>query len=724
MTAIQSGSVTLGDKTYNWESWNGQKLGKYIALDTETTLIDGADHVPRLCMVSMSDGEWHYVAEPTQLSQILEHHLKGGGHIVFHNVAFDFWVIDQYLSINGKVSARNWLWHAVDQGRVHDTMILAALVTLAQSDNDRMLSLADATKRWCGYALEKDVYRLRYSEIRNVPWNEVEHGFFEYAVSDAIATWQLFTKITHAAKAICDGYSLPRSHGFLTESIQVKAAIGLSRIKQNGMRVDLDRLVLLRQEIDAVISELVNKMREIEPAIWKVHLKNSKAIINQTTGIPIMDEKVLRERLESIALAHDLNIPRTRTNKISASVGECWTEHQGLDLFVEAFCKFKGFTKLRAFFKGLHQTQIHPEYRTLVKTGRTSCSKPNIQQLPSRVAIRDTIIPRPGYLFFIIDYNSLELRTLAAVCESQIGNSKLREILIQEIDPHSYTAAMFAGKSLGEFGELPDKKQLRQRAKVFNFGIPAGFGAASLVHHAKFNYGVEISLDEARLFIHKLTREVYPELEVYLREDVKSRLAAKLNVDVIQVHTMWPEPYQIGSLGKILKGNPTKADGTPYEPYAIEKNWQALLALNKNPELEPHIRARNTSADSPLQKLLTSSVPTLTGRVRGEVRFTAAKNTPFQGLAADGCKLAIWDLTKAGYRVVAFIHDEFIIELKADQDLDLAAANINRICCEAMQPLVPGIPVKCEFALTERWYKGAEAVYDESGRLKVWRPKV
>jgi len=679
MNAIESGSFPLGDKTYNWESWDGQKLGKYIALDTETTLIEGADHIPKLCLVSLSDGERHYVAEPAQLPQILEQHLKGGGHIVFHNVAFDFWVIDQYLSINGKVSGRNWLWHAVDQGRVHDTMILAALVTLAQSDNDRMLSLGDATQRWCGYTLEKDVYRLRYAEILNVPWNEVEHGFFEYAVADAIATWQLFTKLTHAAKAICEQHSLPRNHGFLTESVQVKAAIGLSRIKQNGMHVDLDRLALLRDEIDTVIRELVAKMREIEPTIWKLDLKNGKAVINRTTGIPSMVDKVLRKRLESIAVEHDLDIPYTPTNKISASVGECWAEHQDLDLFVEAFCKFRGFTKLRAFFKGLQQTQIHPEYRTLVKTGRTSCSKPNIQQLPAKGPIRDTIAARPGHLFFIIDYNSLELRTLAAVCESQIGNSKLREILIQEIDPHSYTAAMFAGKSLEEFGELPDKKQLRQRAKVFNFGIPAGFGATSLVHHAKFNYGVEISLDEARLFIHKLTREVYPELEVYLREDVKSRLAAKLNVDVIQVHTMWPEPYQIGSLGKILKGNPTKADGTPYHPYAIEKNWESLLALNKNPELEAHIRNRNTSIDSPLQKLLTSPAPTLTGRIRGEVRFTAAKNTPFQGLAADGCKLALWELTKAGYRVVAFIHDEFIIELKADRDLDQAAADINRI---------------------------------------------
>jgi DNA polymerase I-like protein with 3'-5' exonuclease and polymerase domains len=104
------------------------------------------------------------------------------------------------------------------------------------------------------------------------------------------------------------------------------------------------------------------------------------------------------------------------------------------------------------------------------------------------------------------------------------------------------------------------------------------------------------------------------------------------------------------------------------------------------------------------------------------VPFTAAKNTPFQGLAADGCKQAMWNLTKAGYRIVAFIHDEFIIELSIAIDIDHAAGEIAAICSDSMQPFVPGIPVPCEFALTDRWYKGAEAVYDESGRLQVWRP--
>lgn len=47
----------------------------------------------------------------------------------------------------------------------------------------------------------------------------------------------------------------------------------------------------------------------------------------------------------------------------------------------------------------------------------------------------------------------------------------------------------------------------------------------------------------------------------------------------------------------------------------------------------------------------------------GSVNYTQARNTPFSGLAADGAKLALWNLTHIGYRVAAFVHDEFLIEL-------------------------------------------------------------
>ena len=102
--------------------------------------------------------------------------------------------------------------------------------------------------------------------------------------------------------------------------------------------------------------------------------------------------------------------------------------------------------------------------------------------------------------------------------------------------------------------------------------------------------------------------------------------------------------------------------------------------------------------------------------------YTAARNSPFQSLASDGCKLAMWELLKAGYRLVGFVHDEFIMKLSVLDDCTAHAKRIEQICIDAMQTLVGDIPVKCEYALARRWYKQAEAVFDSNGELQLWEP--
>ena len=80
----------------------------------------------------------------------------------------------------------------------------------------------------------------------------------------------------------------------------------------------------------------------------------------------------------------------------------------------------------------------------------------------------------------------------------------------------------------------------------------------------------------------------------------------------------------------------------------------------------------------------------------------------------------MWDLTRAGYRIVAFIHDEFLIEVSDQADFDHLAADVSRICTAAMQPLVPGIPVPCEYALMQCWSKQATECRDLRGKLIPW----
>ena len=110
----------------------------------------------------------------------------------------------------------------------------------------------------------------------------------------------------------------------------------------------------------------------------------------------------------------------------------------------------------------------------------------------------------------------------------------------------------------------------------------------------------------------------------------------------------------------------------------------------------------------------------------------------------------MWNLYMVGYRIIGFIHDEvrpcptlassrcivshnrvvrtaahddsqILVEIDEDSDWTAEAQMVERIVCEAMQELNGTIPISCSFALSRFWSKSAAAVYDDKGRLTVWK---
>jgi DNA polymerase I-like protein with 3'-5' exonuclease and polymerase domains len=118
-------------------------------------------------------------------------------------------------------------------------------------------------------------------------------------------------------------------------------------------------------------------------------------------------------------------------------------------------------------------------------------------------------------------------------------------------------------------------------------------------------------------------------------------------------------------------------------------------------------------------------VATLTGRIRGRVRYSQARNTPFQGLAADGAALALFALVKEGFRVVGFVHDEILVEL-SDEGGYVSEEKVQRVreimCHQMAEVMVGDIPVNCESALSRRWNKKAKLIVTE-GKVYPWEPK-
>jgi DNA polymerase I-like protein with 3'-5' exonuclease and polymerase domains len=113
-------------------------------------------------------------------------------------------------------------------------------------------------------------------------------------------------------------------------------------------------------------------------------------------------------------------------------------------------------------------------------------------------------------------------------------------------------------------------------------------------------------------------------------------------------------------------------------------------------------------SDKIKRAILGSTVTTLTGRVRGGAEYTEARNTPFQGLAADGAKVAAWALFSSGYRIVAFVHDEFVVEIEDTGETGNKSkqAAVEFIMKRSMKSvLTVDLPVEVESVIADKWVK-------------------
>lgn len=719
---LGASQVKLGDQVFAFDVWGlSERMQSPIAIDTETELIEG-NKIPRVALISVSDGRIHRLVKPSDLQAFIDKH--SDAHFVAHNAAFDFEVIRSTL-----VDPLPW-FQVADSGRLHDTMVLDALIRLGKDDSyPQNRNLGILAKAYLGLLVDKDdPYRLRYAELLDRPWELADRGFFTYAIKDAIVTRKLWDVLTAIAGKLIKPFrsqitpGSEQSYGLLTESLQVKAAIALGAIERQGIALDQHQVQSTKKQLSEQVEKLIAELSQLQECEGLFKRSKSGSLILTASGKPATNQLRLCEVLEAIAEAHDLeDAPRSeKTKRISTST-KYWSQYADRSVFLSAWVRLEEVTKLCQFFAGLEAGRIHPRYTTLVRTGRTSCHGPNIQQLPREGGFREMIVPSPGYVFLGIDYSFIELRTLATVCENRYGQSRLANVIREGVDPHSFTASMFEGISIEDFAQLPNKKQLRQRAKALNFGIPGGLGAASLVSYAATAYGVDLSIEQASSFRDRLISEVYPELSEYLKEDPVEALSHNLKTSGFRVRTAFETDGAIGAAKRIVAGK-GKASGAEYGEGFVDRVWESLKALNQNCKLRERIANREAS-EALTRDLFFGPVVTLTGRLRGKVGFSQSRNTPFQAIAADGAKLALWGLYRAGFRSVAFVHDEVLIELPRSADHTEEAKRIDRILCESMQQLTGSIPIACEYALSDRWYKQAEAVFDDQGRLCLWKPK-
>jgi DNA polymerase-1 len=565
--------VRFLDKEYSIKHWEGEQLPSPFALDTETTVVP-RHLVPDVVTTQVYGGGDHvYFVSREKLNSFLEMHKDS--KIICHNAAFDIRVLEKATGAS--------LSEMYEKSLIWDTSILYRLLHLATVGYVPFkYNLAMLTKQFLGVTLDKeDSPRLDFGQYLGRE-DELPEEHLEYAARDAVATYKLYNYL-------CNRIISTGSDTYLSHNIQAAGDYALNVMHSNGIGFNLEKKNKWLAEKNLLLEQYQDKL-----ASW-----------GWTRGT-----KGVKDRYEYIIKALGITLPRTEDGSVS-SKAEDLQVYRHFE-FIDNYLKFIELEKATTFVRDVHEAKIHPRYNLLVNTGRTSCSKPNFQQLPRLGGIREMFQAGEGKTLLITDYSTIELATLAQVLLDKYGESVMADKINDGEDLHRYYASILYSKDPADV-----TKDERQSAKAANFGFPGGLGIDTFIEFSR-GYGLELSRQEATT-MRNVWFQAFPEMEQYLK----------------------------GQEGYVM---------------------------------------------------------TRTGRMRGNTSFCAEKNSPFQGLAADGAKLALWYLNKAGFKLSGFVHDEIITEVGEDKAEEMLPIQ-EKIMVDAMKMLVPDVKVAVESQISKVYTK-------------------
>ena len=440
---------------------------RLVAVDTETHLITPGNLTPRMVCLSWFDGDAGAVVD------------RAGGVAFFRtlladatttiggaNIAFDLGVL-----INEEPDLRAPIIDALSAGRFVDTHILEALHDIGRGRlNPKGYSLAGL--EWTYFRRDRtaekgpDAWRMRYSELDGIPLGDWPAEAAAYPLADARGTWDV---LKHQLEA-------KGRHNLGRSPEETRAAFALHMMSVRGMKTDP---VMVQQVASEIRTDVTIGMAEYQThgLIYSVNHPHLGTVTQHT------DTAEVRALVKA---AYGPRYPRTPTGR--PSISRDTLENSGNPL-LEGFAALgKNLKLLHAFVPVLErgaEAAVQPRYNILVASGRTSCRKPNLQQLPRKGPVRECFVPRPGFLFCSVDYGGVELCTRAQVELDWFGHSALADALNAGEDPHWSLAAQILGLGYEAAKLDPRGPAVRQMVKGVNYGVPGMMGAAKLVLTAR-----------------------------------------------------------------------------------------------------------------------------------------------------------------------------------------------------------------------------------------------
>lgn len=637
-----------------------------IAWDTETALIRPGVLAPELACVTHTEhaGPPHAQDPRTYLARIRD---AATGLLevrawlsdpdvllVGQNIAFDMAVIMQ-----ADPELIPLVFAAYEANRVTDTMLRQQLLDIAagcfrgEYKGIRFVkydySLDALARRFLQWQLDKDTWRLRYGELIGIPLAQWPEGARTYPLDDARATMGVYLKQEEHADYLDDQYR------------QARRALWLHLASAWGLRTYLPGVEEFAKEVDANMGEALVKLQSLG-LVKRDGVRDTKAAarlmveVCQAKGLAVVPTKTAEDKVKAGG-----KFDPTLLEGVALDADSCKrAEDPRLELYADYGVLKAVQSKDLDMLRGGTQYPLHPRFG-IVETGRTSCSKPNVQNVRTLPGIRECFCPRCGWVYGQGDYPGLELKTLAQSCIWLVGGSVLGRVINEGKDPHLILASQLAHCTYEQAEKLykADKDwHPRKLAKVANFGFPGGLGYRTFLEYAAGKpYNITIGEDEAR-HLKQTWLNTWVEMKDYFN----------------------------------LVSQMCEAQGGE--------------ALVKHPGSNRYRgRTRYTAACNGFFQGLGADATGYAGWRIAQAMYVDEASPLF------GC------------RTVNYVHDEFIAEIPDNElasDAVLCMVEIMRTAANEWLPDVPFTPGSIEPCLMSHWSKAAKTIIVD-GRVQVWR---
>lgn len=256
----------------------------------------------------------------------------------------------------------------------------------------------------------------------------------------------------------------------------------VARMELNGVRLDLDKWQLLKQDLLQQQAELGQQLQarldrgdrsiSILLAPSKINLSSPKQVVAAFNRLAINVKSTNIKEL--IPLAQDN--PAVR-----------WLlEYRSLT------------TRINTFSVGLPQF-IHPITKRIqghwwqmgARSGRFSCREPNLTNIPHDPQTRQCFTAAPGNVIIKADYSQIELRLMAKAS----GDRRMIAAYRQGEDLHKLTASFLFDREIDEI-----EGDERKLGKIVNFGLIYGMGVAKFCLTTAKKHHIYLSKSEASQF--------------------------------------------------------------------------------------------------------------------------------------------------------------------------------------------------------------------------------